>query len=131
MVAICHSHYSLQAGVVGPRAWAKAAAERGYTALAIADVDGLYGAVEFTRAAREHGVRPLLGALLEWTPGRWYTVLVRTEEGYRQLCRLLTARHTWARFEFREAAERGGIDGLLFLARAPEVVAGLAAFVPA
>jgi DNA polymerase III alpha subunit len=131
MFAICHSHYSLQAGVVSPQAWARAAAERGYSALAIADVDGLYGAVEFTRAAREHGLRPLLGALLEWTPGRWYSVLVRTEEGYRQLCRLLTARHTWERFVFREAAERGGIDGLLFLARAPEVLAGLSALVPA
>jgi DNA polymerase III alpha subunit len=131
MLAICHSHYSLQAGVVSPHAWARAAAERGYTALALADVDGLYGAVEFTRAAREHGIRPLLGALLEWTPGRWYSVLVRTEEGYRQLCRLLTARHTWERFVFREAVERGGVDGLLFLARAPEVLAGLAAVVPA
>jgi DNA polymerase III subunit alpha len=131
MLAICHSHYSLQAGVVSPQAWARAAAERGYSALALADVEGLYGAVEFARAAREHGVRPLIGALLEWSPGRWYTVLVRTAEGYRQLCRLLTARHTWERFVFREAAERGGIDGLLFLARAPEVVAGLAAVVPA
>jgi DNA polymerase III alpha subunit len=131
MFAICHSHYSLQAGVVSPQAWARAAAERGYTALAIADVDGLYGAVEFTRAAREHGLRPLLGAWLEWTPGRWYSVLVRTEAGYRQLCRLLTARHTWERFVFQEAAERGGIDGLLFLTRFPEVRAGLAAVVPA
>lgn len=131
MFAICHSHYSLQAGVVSPQAWVRAAAERGYSALAIADVEGLYGAVEFSRAAREHGIRPLLGALLEWTPGRWYSVLVRSEAGYRQLCRLLTARHTWEPFRFQEAAERGGIDGLLFLARAPEVLAGLAALVPA
>jgi len=130
MLAICHSHYSLQAGVVSPKAWARAAAERGYTALALADVDGLYGAVEFAKAAREHGVRPLIGALLEWTPGRWYIVLVKTPAGYRQLCRLLTARHTWPQFTFRTAAA-GGVDGLLFLTRAPEVLAGLAPFVPA
>lgn len=129
MLALCHSHYSLQAGVVSPKAWVRAAAERGYTALVLADVDGLFGAVEFAKAAREHGVRPLIGALLEWTPGRWYGVLAKTVGGYRQLCRLLTARHTWPRFTFPQAAAAGGVDGLVFLSRAPEVLAGLAPFV--
>jgi DNA-directed DNA polymerase III PolC len=130
MLAICHSHYSLQTGVTSPKAWARAAAERGYTALVLADVDGLYGAVEFAKAAREHGLRPIVGALLEWMPGRYYTVLARSEEGYRQLCRLLTARHTWPEYRFQEAVAQGGLDGLLFLTRAPEVLAGLAEVVP-
>jgi len=131
MLAICHSHYSLQAGVISPKAWVRAAAERGYTALALADVEGLYGAVEFAKAARDHGLRPVVGVLLEWTPGRWYTALVRNEAGYRQLCRLLTARHTWPEFRFGDAVAQGGMDGLVFLARGPEVVAGLAEVVPA
>ncbi len=131
MLAICHSHYSLQAGVISPGAWVRAAAERGYSAVALADVDGLYGAVEFAQAARAEGVRPILGALLEWAPGRPCVVLVRTEEGYGRLCRLLTARHTQPGFRVEDALARGGTEGLLFLARAPEVIAGLAGVVPA
>ena len=41
MLAICHTHYSLQTGVGSPREWALAAAARGYESLAIADVNGL------------------------------------------------------------------------------------------
>ena len=51
MLAICHTHYSLQTGIGSPRQWLEAAAKRGYAALAIADVNGLYGAVEFAQAA--------------------------------------------------------------------------------
>lgn len=129
MMALVHSHYSLQAGVVSPQAWVQAAAARGYRSLALADVDGLYGAVEFAQAARRQGLQAIIGAMLEWTPGRWYTALVKTAAGYRQLCRLLTARHTWPRFTLAQAASQAGIDELIFLSRSSEVLAGLSALV--
>ena len=55
MFAICHTHYSLQTGIGSPQEWVEAAVQRGYEALAIADVNGLYGAVEFAKAAAAAG----------------------------------------------------------------------------
>ncbi|MBN2451349.1 MAG: DNA polymerase III subunit alpha [Lentisphaeria bacterium] len=129
MWAICHTYYSLQVGVVRPVAWVRAAAERGYTALAVADLNGLYGAVEFHRAATEHGIKPMIGALLELRRAVVCTVLVRSAVGYRQLCRLLTARHVRSRFSLAAAAAEGGIDDLVFLAREGEALRELAAVV--
>jgi DNA-directed DNA polymerase III PolC len=62
--------------------------EYGMNALALTDTDGLYGVIPFYKAAREAGVRPILGAQL----GRC-TVLARDREGYAQLCALATALH--------------------------------------
>jgi len=131
MLAICHSYYSLQTGVVSPKAWVDAAVERGYTALALADVNGLYGAVAFFQAALQGGVKPIVGALLELSAGRYCTVLVKHAEGYRQLCRLLTARHTWEYFTLAAAASSGAINGLIFLADRADVVTEIAPLVAA
>jgi error-prone DNA polymerase len=65
-------------------------------ALALTDHDNLYGAVRFVAAAREAGVKPILGSemTLEADPrfeGRVHlTLLVETAEGYRNLCQLIT-----------------------------------------
>ena len=47
------------------------------------------GAVEFTQAAKQAGLKPILGAtvLVEGQPARLY---VQTTTGYHNLCRLLT-----------------------------------------
>ena len=42
--------YSLRDGVIRPRALAEAVAQRGMTAVGVADRDGLYGAVRFADA---------------------------------------------------------------------------------
>ncbi|MDX9979502.1 MAG: PHP domain-containing protein [Lentisphaeria bacterium] len=128
MLAICHTHYSLRAGTGSPRQWAEAAAAHGYSALAIADVDGLHGAVEFQLAAEAAGIRGIVGASLTLDGDASCVVLAPDDEGYRQLCRLLSSRRLSPRFDFRAAAEEGGVDRLLFLARgsaAPRVLAGL------
>lgn len=130
MLAICHTSYSLQTGVRSPLEWAAAAAARGYSELAVADLNGLYGAVHFARAARAAGVRPLIGATLLLAPGHSCIVLAATGAGYRELCRLLTARHLTRPFELGTALTAGGCDGLLFLARESGVLRELARVVP-
>jgi hypothetical protein len=55
----------------------------GYTrALALTDHDGLIGAVEFWRAAREQGIRPLIGAEVTLAHGSHLTLLAETQAGY-------------------------------------------------
>jgi len=125
--AICHTHYSLQAGIGSPKEWAEAAAARGYTALAIADVDGLYGAVEFAQAAAAAGLHPVVGATLTLDRDSHCLVLAPDDRAYRQLCRLLTARHVSPTFSVAQLAD--DTDALLFLARQGGVLQRLAQFV--
>ncbi|TVQ96771.1 MAG: DNA polymerase III subunit alpha [Deltaproteobacteria bacterium] len=97
----CHSHYSFLEGASSPEALAQRAATLGYEALALTDRGGVYGMVRFSRAAREAGVRPIAGALVELDePGSGESVilLARGADGWRELCALLTAAHApWAK----------------------------------
>jgi len=66
------------------------AAELGYSALALVDRDSLSGAPRFFKAARARGVRPIVGAELTLEKGGVLPLLVETQRGYRNLCRLIT-----------------------------------------
>jgi error-prone DNA polymerase len=59
-------------------------------ALALVDVDGVYGAPRFHKAAQAAGVRPLVGAALTLPDGTRLHLLVETRAGYRALGRLVT-----------------------------------------
>jgi error-prone DNA polymerase len=136
-----HSAFSFLDGASLPEELAWAAAERGYGALALTDHDGLWGSMEFARACREAGVRPITGAELtvllpgaappasvlrgNCPPGCCHlTLLVADAGGYRNLCRLITLAHARTRerrdrdplppaLPFEELAERS--QGLVCL----------------
>ena len=59
-------------------------------ALALLDVDGVYGGPRFHKAAQAAGVRPLVGAALTLADGTRLNLLVESRAGYRALCRLIT-----------------------------------------
>src|SRR3990170_3688597 len=81
----------------------------GYEALALTDHDGLHGAMEFAQCARAWGLRPITGAEVTLAPphalpgnqepGTWnkggyhLTLLCESQQGYANLCRLLTHAH--------------------------------------
>ncbi len=118
-----HSGYSFLDGASHPEELVLKARELGYPALALTDHDGLYGSMEFARAAREAGVQPITGAEItvrdcgftgetdgrpthesrlpcsatfrpQEPGGRWHlTLLAETPEGYGNLCELLTRAH--------------------------------------
>jgi error-prone DNA polymerase len=82
-----------------PEALVERAAELGYPALALLDRDGVYGAPRFHKAALAAGLRPIIGAELTvaaglpGSPGQpsfTLPVLCETQDGYRNLCRLIT-----------------------------------------
>ena len=91
---IVHSHYSLMWGTASPRQLCRAARQMGYERLALTDTDNLYGLWPFLAACRREGITPIVGAEVT-DPGsrRRAVCLVETDEGYRNLCRLLTRRH--------------------------------------
>src|SRR3990170_2587989 len=64
----CHSCFSFREGASTPLELVLQARKLGYTALALTDHDGLAGAMEFAQAAREWGVRPIIGAEVTLRP---------------------------------------------------------------
>ena len=58
--------------------------------------------MEFAHAARGLGLRPIHGAELTLGDGRHLTLLVASERGWRNLCRLLTAAHADTRVRPRD-----------------------------
>jgi error-prone DNA polymerase len=66
------------------------AVQLGYTAVALVDRDGVSGAPRFFKAARAAGLRPIVGAELSLEGGGALPLLVETQRGYRNLCRLIT-----------------------------------------
>ncbi len=98
-----HSEFSLVDSVLriggSDGGFCRAVRERGMPAVALTDLNNMFGAVRFYRAALSAGVKPILGADLhlapdtaDGVPGR-LTLLCRNADGYRNLLRLVSRMH--------------------------------------
>ncbi len=98
-----HSQFSLLDGTATPGKLAAAAAALEMPALALTDTGNLYGGVQFYKACKAAGIRPVLGAELHVQAegidhadpmreegGYQVVVLVRDQAGYRNICQLIT-----------------------------------------
>ncbi len=97
-----HSNFSFCRGASRIESLADAARERGMTAMALTDVNGLYGLVWFLQCAQERGLRPVVGAELRAGDGR-AVLLARNRGGYETLCRLISRRHLEEEFRLARA----------------------------
>ena len=98
------SSFTMLEGAIEPKAIAKAARERGFPAIAVADRNGLYGVMAFGDACKAAGVQPIVGALLSVArPGQrlasgaplidWIALYAQDDAGYNNLCALVSAAH--------------------------------------
>src|SRR5262245_47050608 len=87
------SAFSFLRGGSFPEQLAEVAAELKMPAIALLDRNGVYGAQRFSVAAREHGVRPIIGAELSMEDSSILPLLVENRTGYKNLCELLTQAH--------------------------------------
>ena len=96
-----HTEFSMLDGAARVKDLVKAAAADGQPAVAITDHGVLYGVVDFSRAARQAGVKPIIGIEAYVTPGSRFdrpprredvryhmTLLAVSEIGYRNLMKL-------------------------------------------
>jgi len=94
-----HTEYSVVDGTNRIDEVAKAAAKDGQPALAITDLNNLFGAIKFYKEARGKGVKPLIGAEVnvasESGPPARIVLLVQNKQGYLNLCELLA--RAWTR----------------------------------
>ncbi|HYO57236.1 error-prone DNA polymerase [Archangium sp.] len=133
---VCRSNFSFLRGASHPEELIQAAAERGLAAVALADGDGLYGAVKAHLAARDAGIKYLIASELTLMDGPRVVVYAQDARGYANLSRLISKSRMLhpkgeAGLPWRELAE--GNEGLLALLPYPvraEQVAPLAEAFP-
>src|SRR6202171_3775675 len=91
------SAFSFLEGASVPEELAAACGERGMSAMAVLDRDGVYGAPRFYLAAKKGSVKAHIGAEVTSACGWRYPLLVESREGYQNLCRLITQMKLQAR----------------------------------
>jgi DNA-directed DNA polymerase III PolC len=84
------SAFSFLEATALPEALAERAVALAQPALALVDTDGVYGAPTFYRACTRLGITPLVGAEISMADGGRLPLLVEDQDGYKNLCRLLT-----------------------------------------
>src|SRR5574340_534167 len=95
-----HSEYSLLDGHARIERLVKRAGEVGQQAIALTDHGAMYGAVEFYRAAKKAGIKPIIGCETYFTPksrleregkGLYHLLLLaKNETGYRNLMAIVS-----------------------------------------
>jgi len=122
-----HSHYSFLDSTLSPSAIVKLAEQHGMAAVALTDTGNLHGAVEFTLAAKQAGIKPILGVeiSLEQKPLLLY---VESAPGYANLNKLLS-RHAQATAGGNEGVQDKNLRllGRAELLLCPEFLGGAAA----
>jgi DNA polymerase-3 subunit alpha len=97
-----HSQYSILDSTASVTALAEKAKSYGMNALALTDEGNLYGAVDFYKACKAAGVKPILGCKIWMAPGSRLekkrvmgvpngvpvVLLAKNNEGFRNLCKL-------------------------------------------
>ncbi len=124
-----HSEYSIVDGIVRLDEAVEAAAADGMPALALTDLNNVFGLVKFYQAARAGGVKPIIGCdvWLENEADRdkpfRLLLLAQTRAGYLSLCGLLTRAYRGNQYRGRAELKKGwfaeaGTDGLIALSGA-------------
>jgi DNA polymerase III alpha subunit len=114
---VCRSYYSLLRGSVSVQQLVQKAAEYGYGAIALADVNSIYGAVDFCRVAAKIDIKPIIGAEI-LTDTQRAILLAEDSAGYKNLCRIITARNLDANFDLIQQL-RGHNKGIICICSQP------------
>jgi error-prone DNA polymerase len=86
----CLSNFSFLRGASHPHELVERAKELGYYALAITDECSMAGVVRAHTAAKECGLKLIIGSELHLDDGTHLVVLVQNHQGYGNLCELIT-----------------------------------------
>lgn len=100
-----HSALSPQWGVRSIEEICAAAHAMGLKALALTDRNGLYGIPRFLECAAQHNLKPIIGCEAVHQEHR-AIILVRTEEGYANLCRLISELHCNVHFSLPQELQK-------------------------
>jgi len=88
-----HSHYSLLKALPKIPQLVAAAKAQGYTAMALTDIDNLYGAIEFYKECKAAGIKPIIGLDAKMEGGSRVLLYAQDVTGYKNLIQLVTKSH--------------------------------------
>ena len=86
----CLSNFSFQRGASHADELFARAAELGYRALAMTDECSMAGIVRAHEAAREHGLKLIVGTELRSNTGFRLVLLAENQQGYSRICQIIT-----------------------------------------
>ncbi len=124
----CRSFYSLLRGAVSVFRWVEKAAEYGYGAVALADVNSMSGVVDLCDAADRNNIRPIIGVEI-LTDSRQAILIAEDRIGYGNLCRIVTARNLDSKFDLVEQL-RADNRGVICICSQPTLLEKLKGLVP-
>lgn len=103
----CHSYFSMMRGTLSIERLCQMAAECGMNSLALTDVGGLYGWVEFVQTCEQYGLRPICG--VELSVGESSAVLLAKDlKGYERICRITSELHLNGQMETKTTGPEDG-----------------------
>lgn len=89
-----HSAYSLAEGAIKIKDLIGLCQDLRMPAVAVTDTGNLFGALEFATAAAKGGIQPIIGCQIQiGIEGHQLVLLAQSEEGYRNLCALVSKSH--------------------------------------
>ena len=111
-----HTEYSLLDGSCKIRELTARAKELGMDSMAITDHGAMYGVIDFYRAAREEGIKPIIGCEVYVSPGsRFDRETVNGEDRYYHL--VLLAENNRGYENLMKIVSKGFIDGFYYKPR--------------
>ena len=115
------SSFTMLEGAMEPKTIAERAAKLGFPAIAITDRNGLYGVMPFSDACFGKGVQPIIGTMLGVSRPAdigggeivdWLALLAKDDQGYANLCKLVSAAHLDRPLEQQPHVEFSRLQGL-------------------
>jgi DNA-directed DNA polymerase III PolC len=85
----CHSYYSFLDSTLSPKRIVELAKRYDLPAVAMTDTGNLHGVVEFVKAAKDAGIKPIIGAQIRIGENP-LLLYVESKTGYQNLCRLIS-----------------------------------------
>ncbi len=99
-----HSNYSFLEGTIRIDMLVEKAKQFNSSYVVLTDTNGMYGLIQFAQKALAAGLKPVLGAYIDEPENKDFNLvlLARNNEGYSQLCKIITSRKLDDNFSIKE-----------------------------
>lgn len=118
-----HSNNTFLNGTIPLEKLVNKALEFGLTSLALTDANSMHGIVQFSKLAKEKGIKPILGSLINLSDNadEYLILLARNNSGYSELCKIITSRKLNEDFSLRSLLNKK-LDNLFVIASSINLV---------
>lgn len=103
MLINCHSWFSLKYGTISPEKMLEVLSEKGFTNVALTDINNTSASIDFVRLASEYKIRPILGIDFRNGIQQKYIGLAKNNKGFKALNEHLTS-HQQNKADFEDMA---------------------------